>query len=113
MKKTNGKSSSVSSFDIKIEADLIEELARIYGYDAIPTSSSVSSSIIKLTKYNHQAISQIREILINRNYQEAITYSFVDPDIHRLVRQQNKTFNAYKIQLHQSYQKCGLAFCRD
>ena len=77
-------------FDIKIEADLIEELARIYGYDAIPTSSSVSSSIIKLTKYNHQAISQIRDILINRNYQEVITYSFVDPDIHRLVSSKTK-----------------------
>ena len=77
-------------FDIKIEADLIEELARIYGYDAIPTSSSASSSIIKLTKYNHQTISQIREILINRNYQEAITYSFVDPDIHRLVSSKAK-----------------------
>ncbi len=72
-------------FDIKIEADLIEELARIYGYDAIPASSSGGSSIIKLIKYNHQTINQIREILINRDYQEVITYSFVDPDIHRLV----------------------------
>ena len=49
-------------FDIKIEADLIEELARIYGYDAIPASSSGGSSIIKLIKYNHQTINQIREI---------------------------------------------------
>jgi len=71
--------------DIKIEADLVEELARIYGYDAIPASSSGGSSIIKLIKYNHQIINQIREILINRDYQEVITYSFVDPDIHRLV----------------------------
>tara|TARA_B100000959_G_scaffold1472_1_gene1596 strand:- start:403 stop:2778 length:2376 start_codon:yes stop_codon:yes gene_type:complete len=77
-------------FDIKIEADLIEELARIYGYDTIPTGSSVSSSIIKSTKYSHQILSQIREILINRNYQEAITFSFVDPDIHRLVGSKTK-----------------------
>ena len=71
--------------DIKIEADLIEELARIYGYDAIPVSTLTNSSKIKSIKSNRQIENHIREILVSRDYQEAITYSFVDPEIHKLI----------------------------
>ncbi len=71
--------------DIKIEADLIEELARIYGYDSIPASTSNTVSKIKSIKHSRQIVSQVREVLTNRDYQEVITYSFVDPEIHRLI----------------------------
>ncbi len=70
-------------FDINIEADLIEELARIYGYDLIPVS--VPSAELTIKPNNQQTVNKLREILINRDYQEIITYSFVDPNIHRLL----------------------------
>ena len=73
-------------FDINIEADLIEELARVYGYDSIPVS--IPSAELKIKSNNQQAATnKIREILINRDYQEIITYSFVDPNLHRLLNE--------------------------
>ena len=51
--------------DIKIEADLIEELARIYGYDSIPASTSNTVSKIKSIKHSRQIVSQVREVLTN------------------------------------------------
>ncbi|MGX5201622.1 phenylalanine--tRNA ligase subunit beta [Aliikangiella sp. IMCC44632] len=65
-------------FDIAIEADLIEELVRVYGYNRVPSKKPVSEmSMIrqpekKLTKL------QVAKALATRGYQEAITYSFTD-----------------------------------
>ena len=72
-------------FDINIEADLIEELARIYGYDSIPSQVPTAELVIKSNQNNQLKVNKLREILINRDYQEVITYSFVDPNIHRLL----------------------------
>ncbi len=72
-------------FDVNIEVDLIEELARIYSYDAI--SEATPSNHIKMKSPNrvHLSVKQIREILINRDYQEVITYSFIDPGLNKLL----------------------------
>ena len=76
-------------FDISIEADLIEELARIYGYDLIVTNPPKTELVIKNNHNHYEIISRLREVLVNRDYQEVITYSFVDPNIHRLLNNDN------------------------
>ena len=65
-------------FDIAIEADLIEEVARIHGYDAIP--SHRPHSAMRITPFAPDAglLASLRQTLVARGYQEAITYSFVD-----------------------------------
>jgi phenylalanyl-tRNA synthetase beta chain len=65
-------------FDVTIEADLIEELARIAGYDRIPSHLPQ-----RRLKSQHQpetrlSLSRIRQRLVDRGYHEVITYSFVD-----------------------------------
>ncbi len=66
-------------FDISLEVDLIEELARIYGYDNIPTKLPKSDLI--LSSQPTLALEQLQSILVQRDYQEAITYSFVEPGL--------------------------------
>jgi phenylalanyl-tRNA synthetase beta chain len=65
-------------FDIEIEEDLIEEIARIYGYDRIP-EAPVSGEHAPGTSLSHGvSLERIRESLCAAGYQEAINYSFVD-----------------------------------
>jgi len=72
-------------FDISIEADLIEELARVYGYNNIPNVSPVAT--LAMTKHNEAQLSprDLRQVLVGRGFNEAITYSFVDPKIQSLL----------------------------
>ncbi len=72
-------------FDIKIEVDLIEEVARIYGYNNIPNVSPKATLAMCENKEATLAVSKLRQVLVNRDYQEAITYSFVDPKIQSLI----------------------------
>lgn len=66
-------------FDIAIEADLIEELARIHGYDNVPsTRPHGAMSILPEPERRADAI-RAGVVLVGRGYQEAITFSFVDP----------------------------------
>jgi phenylalanyl-tRNA synthetase beta chain len=72
-------------FDISIEEDLIEEVARVYGYNQIPDIAPVAS--LKMSQHQEQKIhlSHLKSILVESDYQEAITYSFVDPKIQSLL----------------------------
>ncbi len=65
-------------FDIAIEEDLIEEVARVHGYDKIPEINARVD--LELTPFTEQRIpiNRARDALVARGYQEAITYSFVD-----------------------------------
>ncbi|GHF01184.1 phenylalanine--tRNA ligase subunit beta [Thalassotalea profundi] len=72
-------------FDISIEVDLIEEIARIYGYNNIPNVSPQATLAMREQKEANLSLSSMRETLVNRGYQEAITYSFVDPKVQRLI----------------------------
>lgn len=72
-------------FDINIEVDLIEELGRIYGYSRIPTRS-LSGHIGMVESSEHKLdLRRIRSLLTGRGYDEAVTYSFIDPVIHALI----------------------------
>ncbi len=66
-------------FDINLEADLIEEIARVYGYDKIPNEAPQSH--LSLQTQEKVSIEQAQMVLVQQGYQEAITYSFVDPAI--------------------------------
>ena len=71
-------------FDIECEADLVEEVARVKGYDNIPTAipriapRSIAASEDKVD------LRKLRQTLVARDYNEAITYSFVDPAAQKL-----------------------------
>ena len=64
-------------FDIVIEADLIEEVARLVGYEAIPAEASVHLQRMLPTPERVVTQAALRERLVGRDYQEAITFSFV------------------------------------
>lgn len=72
-------------FDINIEADLIEELARLYGYDNIEPQSPSASLALHEINEPHEQIKKLRNLLISRHFQEIITYSFIDPAILALL----------------------------
>lgn len=72
-------------FDISIEENIIAEIIRIYGYDKIP-KITIKTNLI--TSYNHTStisLSTIKSLLVARNYQEIITYSFVNPKTQKLL----------------------------
>ncbi|OSN10082.1 phenylalanine--tRNA ligase subunit beta [Lonsdalea iberica] len=72
-------------FDMEIEEDLVEEVARIYGYDNIPNEAALAP--LKMTRHREANLSlkRVKTMLVDHGYQEAITYSFVDPKIQALV----------------------------
>jgi phenylalanyl-tRNA synthetase beta chain len=65
---------------MEIEEDLIEEVARVYGYNNIPNIAPQAALTMPAHNEATLKLSKIRDVLVNRGYQEAITYSFVDPD---------------------------------
>lgn len=66
-------------FDISIEPDLIEELARIVGFEAITERDVIAHQRVHALPEQAPVETQALEILATRGYQEAITYAFVDP----------------------------------
>ena len=70
-------------FDIEIEEDLIEEVARIYGYDNIPEITGYSEMRLGTVTEKHVDIDHIASILAARGYQEVVTYSFIDEQLNR------------------------------
>ncbi|SBS32165.1 Phenylalanine--tRNA ligase beta subunit [Marinomonas spartinae] len=66
-------------FDIAIEADLIEEIARIYGYDNLPSSMPQAAVNFTPLSESKTQIQVLRSVLVSQGYQEAVTYSFIDP----------------------------------
>ncbi len=70
-------------FDIAIEADLIEELARVHGYNQIPNNSLLMRAELSKATEAVLEIDRIKDLLVDRGYQEAITYSFVDEGIQK------------------------------
>ena len=76
-------------FDIAIEVDLIEEISRVYGYNKLPTRIPVIPLVMPKLSESDLSLSRIREQLVDRGYQESISYSFVDPNVEALLNPQN------------------------
>ena len=72
-------------FDLTIETDLIEEVGRIYGYDRLPGKLPDGQLSMAGRAEAELSLQQLRNVLVQRGYQEAITYSFVDPEHQRLL----------------------------
>jgi phenylalanyl-tRNA synthetase beta chain len=68
-------------FDIAIEEDLIEEIARIHGYDAIPTTLPGGATRMAAPSESVVDEASVRRQLAARDYLEAINYAFVDADV--------------------------------
>ncbi len=65
-------------FDLSIPADLIEEIARIHGYQAIPAVPARAQLGMRQQSEDRVAVADYKRLLAARGYHEAITYSFVD-----------------------------------
>ncbi len=65
-------------FDISIEEDLIEELARIHGYDRIPTTLPGGATRVVAPTETQVEASGVRRHLAARDYLETVNYAFVD-----------------------------------
>jgi len=78
---------SVPSFrpDISIEEDLIEEVGRIYGYNNLPVTEPTGSLGLSVREEAVRPLSAVRNFFVAQGYQEAITYSFVDPKVQQLI----------------------------
>ena len=72
-------------FDIAIEEDLVEEVARIYGYNNIPDEPVQAGLIMGQHREADLSLKRVKTLLIDKGYQEVITYSFVDPKVQQLV----------------------------
>ena len=70
-------------FDITIEVDLIEELGRLYGYDKLPETRPQGTVLTADISEHTLATHRLQSLLVDRGYQEAITYSFVDPNVQQ------------------------------
>jgi len=68
-------------FDVTIEADLIEEVARIVGLDAIPETDAPVPQRFRAAPEEVPAEHTILEALAMRGYQEALTFAFVEPGL--------------------------------
>ena len=71
-------------FDISLEVDLIEELGRLYGYNRLPVRYPQARLAPQSRAEARADLSAIRRLLVARGYQEAITYSFIDPKLFEL-----------------------------
>ena len=65
-------------FDIEIEEDLIEEIARVYGFENIPALPPVAASAMRIAPENTRSLFTIRRQLADLDYQEVLNFSFVE-----------------------------------
>lgn len=65
-------------FDISIEIDLIEELARVYGYNNLPVKVPTAELNMIANDESEVTLKSLRAQLVGRGYQEAVTYSFIE-----------------------------------
>lgn len=72
-------------FDMEIEEDLVEEVARVYGYNAIPDVPLHTDLVMTTHREARLSLKRVKAMLVDKGYQEAITYSFVDPKIQALL----------------------------
>ncbi len=72
-------------FDIEIEDDLVEEVARIYGYDRIPEATSTAETPLSAVTEKTVDLEKVADALVVRDYQEIITYSFIGAEPNQRV----------------------------
>ncbi len=72
-------------FDIAREADLVEEICRIYGYNNVPSRLPRTDLGLREVPLDRASITALKGQLVDLGYQEVITYSFIDPRLQDLL----------------------------
>jgi phenylalanyl-tRNA synthetase beta chain len=72
-------------FDVRIEEDLIEEVARLRGFDSIAEAHAIAPQIPGYATETRVSNERVLTAMADRGYREAITYTFVDPAVQRLL----------------------------
>lgn len=72
-------------FDLSIEADLVEEVARMVGYDHLPTTALGGRMALPRVPETQTPQTVLADLLVTRGYHEAISYSFVSPELQRIL----------------------------
>ncbi|MDP6096340.1 MAG: phenylalanine--tRNA ligase subunit beta [Gammaproteobacteria bacterium] len=72
-------------FDIALEADLIEELARIVGYNNLPETAGLARQCLKSSSETETRLGRMKQHLVALGYQEVVSYSFIDPVMAEIV----------------------------
>ena len=70
-------------FDLFIEEDLIEEVARLHGYDNIPALAPQAALTMLPNSESQRSLESIQQILMARDYQEIVSYAFVEEQFER------------------------------
>ncbi|CAD6510034.1 phenylalanine--tRNA ligase subunit beta [Candidatus Profftia tarda] len=73
------------SVNMNIEEDLVEEVVRLYGYNNLPNMPIKADLIMNTHLEENLPLKRVKTMLVDRGYQEAITYSFVDPNMQKLL----------------------------
>lgn len=72
-------------FDIDVEDALVEEVARIFGYDEIPEVTGIAATPLAMAPETMVDLERLADTMVARDFQEVITYSFVDQEINTCV----------------------------
>ncbi len=72
-------------FDVDVEDALVEEVARIFGYDEIPEITAIAATPLATAVETKVDLDLVANTLVARDYQEVITYSFVDQEINKRI----------------------------
>jgi phenylalanyl-tRNA synthetase beta chain len=72
-------------FDIAIEADLVEEICRIYGYNNVPSRRPTTDLTLSEVPLERGGVPALKRQFVDLGYQEVITYSFIDPKLQDLL----------------------------
>src|SRR5690606_15463420 len=70
-------------FDLQIEEDLIEEVVRIWGYERLPVRAPVGPLPMRPVPEARRSVHALAHCIAARDYQEVVTYSFVDSTLDR------------------------------
>lgn len=73
-------------FDITREVDLIEEVARVHGYESLPAASPRGVHAMLPLSESTRSLIELKNLLVSRGYQEVVTYSFISDDLDRTFR---------------------------
>jgi len=66
-------------YDLRIEEDFLEEIARVHGFDQLPRTSPAHRPVFRPVAETQVPLIDVKKLLAHRGYQEVVTYSFVEP----------------------------------
>ncbi|HSW14032.1 MAG TPA: phenylalanine--tRNA ligase subunit beta [Solimonas sp.] len=68
-------------YDLRIEPDLIEEVARLYGYDRIPAKGYAARLAPGRPREGQRSLKRVQDVLVARGWQEIVSLAFTDPKL--------------------------------